>query len=84
VHAYDARMDDESQAAIADESRALADFRSKVSAIDPASLSLDAQLDREQLLHAFDAGILADDTIKQWTKNPDVYSSASPTPPTSS
>jgi uncharacterized protein (DUF885 family) len=76
VHAYDAQMDDESQAAIAAESKALADFRSKVAAIDSSSLSLDAQLDREQLLHAFDAGILADDTIKQWAKNPDIYSSA--------
>jgi len=75
IHTYETELDDVSQAAIADESRALADFRSKASAIDPSTLSLDAQLDREQLLHAFDAGILANDAIKQWATNPDFYSS---------
>jgi uncharacterized protein (DUF885 family) len=75
IHAYDAQMDDVSQAAIAAESKALADFKARVSAIDPSKLSPDAQLDRETLLHAFDAGILANDEIKQWAKNPDTYSS---------
>ena len=75
VHTFDHQLEDLSQAAISAESKTLADFHAKVTAIDPASLSLDAQLDREQLLRAFDAGVLADDTIKQWATNADAYSS---------
>ena len=75
VHTYDAQLDDVSQTAIAAESKSLAGFRSRVVAIDPSTLSLDARLDREQLIRAFDAGILADDEIRQWAKNPDLYSS---------
>ena len=51
-------------------------FARSVSAIDPATLSTDAGLDREQMLRAFDAGILANDVIKPWATNPDAYSSA--------
>jgi uncharacterized protein (DUF885 family) len=76
IHSYETQLEDLSQGAIAAESKALADFRSKINAIDPSTLSLDAQLDREQLTLAFDAGILANDEIRQWAKNPDLYSSA--------
>ena len=65
-----------SQSAIAGESKAFADFRARVSAIDPATLSLEAQLDREQLLHAFDAAILRIDVIRLWTKDPDSTAAA--------
>jgi uncharacterized protein (DUF885 family) len=76
VHTYDRQFEDLSQSAMAGESKAFADFRARVSAIDPATLSLEAQLDREQLLHAFDAAILRNDVIRQWTKDPDFYSSS--------
>src|SRR5262245_27522436 len=76
VHTYDRNFEDLSQASIADESKSLADFRSRAAAIDAATLTPDAQLDREQLLHALDAAILGNDVIRQWAKNPDVYSSA--------
>src|SRR5262245_32312371 len=76
VHKYDREFEDLSQAAIADESNSLADFRSKVAGTDPATLSPETQLDREHLLHALDAAILGNDVIRQWAKNPDVYSSA--------
>ena len=76
VHRYDHQLEDLSRPAVAAESIAFADFRARVSAIDPATLSADAQFDREQLLRAFDAGILANDVIKPWATNPDVYSSA--------
>jgi uncharacterized protein (DUF885 family) len=76
VHAYDHQIEDLSRPAVAAESKALADFRSSVSAIDPATLSTDAGLDREQMLRAFDAAILSNDVIKPWATNPDAYSSA--------
>src|SRR5262249_10088552 len=74
VHTYNAQLDDLSRTAIADESKAFAGFRARADAIDPSTLSLEAQLDREQLIHALDAGILANDAIRQWVTNPDLYS----------
>jgi uncharacterized protein (DUF885 family) len=75
VHTYDAQLDDLSQAAFAAEAKAFRDLRAKVAAIDPTALSLDAQLDREQLIHALDSSLLGYDSIRQWAKDPDLYSS---------
>jgi uncharacterized protein (DUF885 family) len=75
VHQYDDQLDDFSAAGIQAGAQADRGFRTRLEAIDPASLSLDAQLDREQLIHAMDAGILTVEVIKPWTKNPDLYSS---------
>jgi uncharacterized protein (DUF885 family) len=74
VHRFDATMDDVSQAAMTAETDALNAFAARLIAIDSTSLSLDAQLDREQLMRAMDAGILANSVIRQWAKDPDFYS----------
>jgi len=74
VHRYDAIMDDASQAAISAETDALNGFAARLIGIDAKSLSVDAQLDREQLIRAMDAGILANSVIRQWSKDPDFYS----------
>src|SRR3954452_8683712 len=74
IHKYDAEMDDASARSVADESAALSGFLSRLRTIDAATLTLDKQLDREQLVRAMTAGILANDVIRQWTKDPDVYS----------
>ena len=75
VHTYDSVMDDASQASIADEATELGAFRAKLAALDPATLTLDKQLDCVQLSRAMDAGILADTVIRSWAKDPDFYSS---------
>jgi len=75
VHRYDAMMDDASQAAITAETDALNASAARLIGVDAASLSLDAQLDREQLIRAMDAGVLANSVIRQWAKDPDFYSS---------
>jgi uncharacterized protein (DUF885 family) len=74
VHRYDAMMDDASQAAMTAETEALNAFAARLIGVDTASLSLDAQLDREQLIRAMDASILANSVIRQWAKDPDFYS----------
>ncbi len=74
VHDYDRQLENLSAAAFAEESKAVAGFKSRVAATDPAALSPDAQLDRELLLHVFDATTLGIDVIRQYTKNPDMYS----------
>ncbi len=75
IHTYDQLLEDYSAAAISAESQAMKDFRTQAAVIDPATLTPDRQLDREQLIRALDAGILANDVIRAWTKNPDNYSS---------
>jgi uncharacterized protein (DUF885 family) len=75
VHRDDARLDDYSASAFAAEAQAVRGFTSRLDAIDPASLSLDHRLDREQLRHAMDSTLLQDEVIKTWTKDPDLYSS---------
>ena len=74
IHKYDAVMDDASRQSVADESAALTGFLNRLNATSAATLSFDRQLDREQLVRAMASTILANDTIRQWTKDPDVYS----------
>jgi uncharacterized protein (DUF885 family) len=76
IHTWDDQLDDLSRDARLAESQILKVFRAQLAAFDPATLSLANQLDREQLIHAMDAGILSLDTIRGWTKDPDSYSGA--------
>jgi uncharacterized protein (DUF885 family) len=73
IHKYDAELDDYSAAAVKAESDAARAFKTRLAAIDPASLSLDQQLDREQLLRAADNTVVQNDVIKRWAKDPDLY-----------
>jgi uncharacterized protein (DUF885 family) len=76
VHTYDDQLDDVSQSARQSELSALKSFQVSLAAIDAGTLSLDKQLDREQLVRAVAASILSLDVIKMWTKDPDSYSGA--------
>ena len=75
IHKYDDRLEDSSRQAITDATAAARQFRDRVAAIDPSSLSSVNQLDREQLLHALDSRILTLDVVRQWARDPDSYSS---------
>ncbi len=74
VHKWDDRLEDLSQAAITAETEALKGFRTKLLAVDTAKLSAVNKADREMLIRSMDAGILANETVRSWAKNPDVYS----------
>jgi uncharacterized protein (DUF885 family) len=76
LHQFDSELEDASEAAVHAESQALQTFRSKLSAIDRATLTPDKQLDSEQLHRAIESRILSLDRIKQWAKDPDMYSTA--------
>jgi uncharacterized protein (DUF885 family) len=76
IHKYDDQLEDLSEASLKAESAALKDFRSRLAAIDPETLTPANVLDREQLVHSLDARVLAIDTIRMWAKDPDTYSSA--------
>jgi uncharacterized protein (DUF885 family) len=74
VHRYDDQIEDMSQAAIRAESSALRGFKARLVALNTAGLSPDNLADREFLGRSLDAGILANDVIERWAKDPDAYS----------
>ncbi len=74
VHRYDDRIEDLSQAAIGAESQALAAFRAQLVAVDTATLSAANRADRDFLIDVMAAGILGNDAIRRWEKDPDAYS----------
>ena len=75
IHKYDDKLEDYSAAAVASEVTALKAFRARLEAIAPNTLTLDRQLDREQLIHSIDGTLLQDEVIKSWAKDADNYSS---------
>jgi uncharacterized protein (DUF885 family) len=75
VHKYDDKLEDYSKKGVSDTLKVLRAFRDRVEQIPADTLSLDNQLDREQLLHFFDSRILSLDTVRGWQKNPDFYTS---------
>jgi uncharacterized protein (DUF885 family) len=76
VHTYDEQLEDLSRPAIEAGSTRLKALRVRVAAIDPTTLTLANQLDREQLLRAIDSQLLTLDVIRPWATNPDSYSSS--------
>jgi uncharacterized protein (DUF885 family) len=75
IHKYDDQLEDYSRQAMADAVDASRAFRKRIEATDAAALSASNQLDREQLLRAIDARILALDAVRSWARDPDLYSS---------
>jgi len=75
IHKYDDRLDDYSRKGVDDSVASARQFRERVAAIDAASLSMERQLDREQLLRAIDARLLTLETVRPWAVDPDSYSS---------
>jgi len=75
IHKYDDRLEDYSRQAVADAIASARQFRDRVGAIDPTTLSEPNQLDREQLLHAIDSRLLNLEVVRPWAKDPDMYSS---------
>ena len=75
IHKYDDQLENYSRQGVMDAIAAARGFRDRVNAIDPSGLSLDKQLDREQLLHAIDSRILMLAVVRPWAKDADTYSS---------
>ena len=75
IHDYDDRLENYSSGAVSAEIAAARAFKARLDAIDPETLSLDQQLDREQLRTTMDATVLQGEVIRRWERDPDVYSS---------
>jgi uncharacterized protein (DUF885 family) len=75
LHQYDSQIEDYSRAGIDAELAAWRAFKTRLEAVDPATLSGAKQLDREFVIHAMDSRILQDTDVRGWAKDPDSYSS---------
>lgn len=75
IHKYDDRLEDLSLPALEAASERMKQFRARVRAVEPSTLSIANQLDREQVLAALDSQLLTQDVIRPWVTNPDTYSS---------
>ncbi len=74
-HQYDAQLPSGSKAEVQSEIAALRQFETEVQAFDARGLSPAAASDRELVLAQIRGQLLALESIRQWEKNPDVYSS---------
>jgi uncharacterized protein (DUF885 family) len=75
IHKYDDRLENYSRQGVTETVAASRQFRERIAAIDPASLSADNQLDRVQLLHAIDSRVLTLEVVRPWARDADTYSS---------
>ncbi|HMF59684.1 MAG TPA: DUF885 family protein, partial [Vicinamibacterales bacterium] len=75
IHKYDDTLENYSRQGVAETVAALRQFRERIAAIDPASLSADNQLDRVQVLHAIDSRLLTLEVVRPWARDADTYSS---------
>lgn len=74
-HQYDMELEDYSAANTQHEIAALHTYESRISAIDPTALDASIAADREILLNSIRSQLLSLETIRNWEKNPDLYSS---------
>ncbi len=75
VHKYDTRLETFAASAIAENVARAQAFRQRLDAVDAASLSAEAKLDRELLQHQMDAVVLDLDVVRMWAKDADSYTS---------
>ncbi len=75
IHKYDDQLEDYSAGAVKAEADAARAFKTRLQAVDSATLSLEQQLDREVLLRAMDATVLQNEQIRHWAIDPDTYPS---------
>lgn len=75
LHQYDTRLEDYSTETVQRQIAALHSYEQKMAAIDPSSLDAPMAADREILLNSIRSQLLSLEVIRNWEKNPDIYSS---------
>jgi uncharacterized protein (DUF885 family) len=74
-HQYDTRLEDFSATAVQKETASMHGWEKRVEAFDPQGLDETNAADRELLLGSIRSRLLSLETIREWEKNPDNYSS---------
>ncbi len=75
LHQYDGKLEDYSAGSVERQVSALKSYEAKIGAIDPSALDASVAADREILLNSIRSQLLSLETIRNWEKNPDLYSS---------
>jgi len=75
-HQYDPQFEDLSSQNIGERIRALHRFRALFEQVDPGKLSAEARGDRELVISNIMSTLLELETIRNWERNPDIYSSS--------
>jgi uncharacterized protein (DUF885 family) len=73
-HQYDSQLEDYTKAGIDKNIAALRSYRSKIEAGKPKAGTIEVS-DQDLILHYIDGALLELESIRQWEKNPDRYSS---------
>jgi uncharacterized protein (DUF885 family) len=74
-HQYDNQLEDYSKASLQRQTAMLKSLKQQFERVDPTRLSPETAVDRDLVLNDINARLLAIENIRQWEKNPDVYSS---------
>ena len=75
-HQYDHQLEDFSEAAHQRNRRRLLKYLAEFQAINPQTLSQNDRDDREIMIAVIQSGLLEEERIQMWRKNPDAYSGA--------
>jgi len=75
LHQYDMQLEDYSAATIEKQVAALKAYEKKIVAIDPSGMDAPVAADHAILLNSIRSQLLSLETIRNWEKNPDLYSS---------
>lgn len=75
LHQYDAKLEDYSSGSVQKQIAALHSYEQKIGAIDASALDASVAGDREMLLNSIRSQLLSLEVIRNWEKNPDLYSS---------
>src|SRR4051794_30317972 len=74
-HQYDTKLEDYSQAGIDRQIKFAREFREKFAKVDTSKLSLEDKDDLGLVKSSIESSLLELETIRQWQRNPDRYSS---------
>ncbi len=75
LHQYDPKLEDYSSGSVQKQIAALHSYEQKIGAIDASALDASIAGDREMLLNSIRSQLLSLEVIRNWEKNPDLYSS---------
>ncbi len=75
IHDFDTQLEDYSQESVAKRVKFFKEYDQKFTAVEATKLSANDAADREIVLSNIKSSLLELESIKQWEKNPDIYSS---------
>lgn len=75
IHDYDTRMNTMMQSELNNRITELKEFKRRIESVDPKQLDKTARIDQRMLLSDANAQLLELESVRNWRRNPDMYSS---------